>query len=967
MYLKYGLLLLYIINIKARILWNDVEKLQGSSVGLYEGKKIMVSPDGSLDITNAYINNKLGLMYNLRMFNHRLDMEYTIKLTTDKLDNTVYTTHDNLSNNKIHYLDIKDKLVSDISKKYNNCLCNMFLIQDGRVLIETEEKSSFFTFLNGIPVNKDRLRLLASLFLLSEGIDLCIGTNLYGMEKNSIILTKHNNRDEKYFNIDLKMKTDVYNMTEPAIYLPYHGQYYNTVYKSIIKFYIKIKNIIIDNNRNNTINNAKVLIQSYIFEYISSKEHMKKYHIEVFRILTDHIKAVEENYSKNTKEFVMNVFNNLFCRISMDEQSIQKENMKMEIIRKVQSIISNCILIPFHENTNMPNITHYSNNNTLKTSSDLDSKIPNTPINLNKNKSDNNSLHTDVKNLDVPEMKFIPGTELTILSLLSCCFYNPAEIEYTLETINNSPKKLKQFFTKYRDLFDTNDLSVCYDWYNTFNYLTNNDTSKISLNDYYYNGGLLSMLSIILDITNRSQSDKNEIIKIIKEVKNIRNIRNIRNKEYKKSIAILNAMERVVVIINNMFNSLLFNKKVKLVKSSLRIDNAKNREPDLFGKLNLVIYNDSSIERKLTIDFNFVEVTVIYDSINKVIMNNNRTTLLGISYLYRDNKTIANYARYADKLVLKTSGKYAIPYITDYFKPLVFNNSINPYQLFSCGRIQCILDKKALLKCILIHAINFRCNTLQSKYLLRIAANIIASITKFEIGIIYEFIYIIVYSGHGKRFSNNIKLDKHVYSKILSYTDELVGIYGLLIEVFPADIVANFTRRYIKNGLRNEISNLDIIIYKYNQINPGHLIGYLTDNDSKIDNILTIMNSITTKKNNKIWITHIKYKLWLIWINFAAQSKLLNTTKLCFNMLVISDFNSSDIENEDTGGFNEFNSSKCVNSYPFTSYKEIEEVLIWLNQNKSKLCPDYSTEKMKSVYTRMIKTYESIQNIYTKK
>ncbi|EIJ89490.1 hypothetical protein NEQG_00260 [Nematocida parisii ERTm3] len=954
MYLKYGLLLLYIANIKARILWDDVEELQGNSVGLYKDKRIMVSPDGSLDITKAYINNKLGLMHNLRMFNHRLDMKYIIELTTDELDNTKYT-YNELSNNSVHHLDINGSVASDISKEYNNCLCNMFLMLDGRVLIQTKEKSSFFTFLNDIPVNKDRLRLLASLFLLSEGIDLSLEINLNGVEKNSVILTKHNNRDEKYFNIDLKMKSNMDHTTETAICLPYDNEYY-AVHKSIIEFYIKIKDIIIDkHNNNNTINNARLLIQSYIFEYICSKEDMKNYHIEVFGILTDHIKAVEENQSKNTQEYVMNVFNNIFCPIPMDPTSLKNQNMKMEVIRRVQSIISGHIFIPFHENINIPNIIHHYNNNGLETELCLAGQTPNTHINLNKNESHKDFSHTDVKN-NIP-IKFIPGTELTILSLLCCCFYNPAEIEYTLETVNKPPEKLKQFFTKYKDLFDINDLSACYDWYNTINALTN-DTSKTSFSDYYYNGGLLSMLYTMIDITNGSQSDKNEIIEITKKIKSIGNRRN------QNSMSRVKTTSRIIAIIENTMNSLSFNKKVILVKPGLRIDNLKNREPDLFGELILSICNDSLNERTLTIDFTFVGVTVVYDSINRAIMNDNRNILLHISYLYRSDITIANYAKYADKLLLKTDGKYAIQYLTDYFKPLVFNNSIKPHELFSCGRIQCVSDKKALLNCILIQTMSSNCSTLQSNYLLRIATNIIASITKYEKDIIYEFICIIIYSGYGKRFSNNIKIDKQVYSKILSCTDELVGIYGLLIEVFPADIVSKLTRRYIKNGLKNEISNLDIIIYKYNQINPGYLIWYLT-NDSSIDNILTIMNAIKIKKGNKIWATHIKYKLWLIWINFAAQNKLLRITKLCFNQLLAFNPRPSDIENEDTGYLNDFNSVMCINSYPFTSYNEIEEVLAWLKMNQSELCPDYSSEEIKSAYTRMIRTYEGIKDIYT--
>ncbi|KAI5167503.1 hypothetical protein NEIRO03_2040 [Nematocida sp. AWRm78] len=601
-FIRYILLvLLYITNIKARMIWKDIEVFKRIVVGSYHDAKMAVSPHESLDPTNLYANSKVGLIYDLCAFDYEVDIKYKMQVAASESGDNNYKCSKTSDKNGTHGLDNGQTSASNLYLKFYRCLNHMFPTVDGRATIYSEEEYSFLAFLNNIPKKKDRLRLLASLFLLSMGVDISLKIEANEAHGDVLVLKTSEDSTENYFSTELKLEKRIYiakmDENEPCLL---GDKYYYTQTKNIVDFYNEIKGATLSslNYTDVTIDTDKRLIQTYIFEYISNKKDMEEYLVETFNILKEHIEAIEKKDPNDTRNHALSVFNKLFYPVHV--WLLDNNPINTDYITEINRCVSEHVFIPFHRELSIPDVlrTCYKNNESSLTGMASSSmNISNPP----KHFSPTNLEY--LSGLD----KFTIGTETSILTLLCCCFYNSIDMEYTLKKIKHSPTELKQFFIKYRDLFNTEDLSVHYNWYNLINTLIIKNPSNSSLKDKYYSGGLLSMLSIILDITNMFEVIKDELNELIKKVREEKNL----SSELTANINNL---------VNKILNFLSYNKKIEVTtESDLRIDTLENHESDIFGKLHLKICNNYNNVVNLTMNFSTTELTAKCDDIYEVM------------------------------------------------------------------------------------------------------------------------------------------------------------------------------------------------------------------------------------------------------------------------------------------------------------------------------------------------------------
>ncbi|KAI5165381.1 hypothetical protein NEIRO03_0424 [Nematocida sp. AWRm78] len=777
-FIRYILLvLLYITNIKARMIWKDVEGFKRIVVGSYNGEERIVSLNNSLHPINLYVNNKLGLMYNLGTFGYDVDVKYKMEVTDSDSGDNIYKFSKTSDKNGIHGLDDNQRLSSDIWLKVHKCLIDMFPIVDGRATIYSEdEEYSFLAFLNNIPEKKNRFKLLASLFLLSEGVDIPFKIKKNKDDEYRLVIKPSKYSTKNYFitELNLENKNCKNKIDKNKPYYSLYGKYYHTQTKDIINFYNEIKDKNLEYKSKSTnltrflkyssksanlntisaISTAKLLIQTYIFEYISNKKDMEEYLVETFNILKEHIEVIETQENLDYKEkLAFYVFNNIFC--SVDQELLDIETKNIEKLSEVHSNINQCLFIPFHRELSMPDVLrtcYKSNELSLTGMSSSSMNISNPP----KYFSPTNLEY--LSSLD----KFTIGTETSILTLLCCCLYDSHGMEYTLKKIENSPTELKLFFIKYRDLFDTEDLSVHHDWYKLINDLIIKNPSNSSLKGQYYNGGLLSMLSIILDITNGSEDTKKELNELIKKVKEEKNL-----------------SSELTADINNLINKILallsYNKKMEVTtESDLRIDTLENHESDMFGKLHIRISTTSSIERELTIDFNFDKATAEYVDMNiskydSVI----KKCLDSMSCLLKNsmqNPIAINY-KIADCILYNMNNLKSMlyeeepPRFIKHFNSILHENKeFDPYQLFSYGRIIYTSDKRRIVECVS----SIKCDKDDPNHLIgrSIIINVIGSMINFKTCAIDKVFSAIASNWEINCFNDNIIMNERVHSKL---------------------------------------------------------------------------------------------------------------------------------------------------------------------------------------------------------
>ncbi|KAI5187226.1 hypothetical protein NEIRO03_2483 [Nematocida sp. AWRm78] len=789
MYFRYCLVLLYITNIKARMIWEDIEGFKQIVVGSYKGEERIVSPHDSLHPINLYINNKLGLIYNLSTFGHQIDVKYKMEVTDSDSGDNIYKCSQAYSENDICGFVANTKPpFPNIYLKVHKCLIDMFPIVDGRATIYSEDEYSFLAFLNNIPEKKDRFKLLASLFLLSEGVDIPLKIKKNRANENALVIKPSKYSTVNYLITELKLENkNCKNKMDKDKPHSLDDKYYYTQTKDIINFYKKLKdkklecmfdphNLWIagkglpdsvgldilsihlynhlDSNIKYAISMSKLLIQMYIFEYISTKEDMEEYLIETFNILKEHVEAIEIQENLDYEEdLAFCIFNNIFCPV--DQELLDIETKRIENIMEVNKYTRKILFIPFHRELSMPDVlrTCYKSNELSLTG------IASSSMNIS-----NPPKYFSPTNLDYLSSldKLTIGTETSILTLLCCCFYNSIDMEYTLKTIENSPIKLKKFFTKYRDLFDTEDLSVHYNWYKLINDLIIKNPSNSSLKGQYYNGGLLSMLSIILDITNGSEDTKKELNELIKKVREEKNL-----------------SSELTADINNLVNKILallsYNKKMEVTtESDLRIDTLENHESDIFGKLHLKISTTSSIERELTIDFNFDKATAEYVDMNISKYDSMiKTYLNSMSYLANmcePNPTNFEhenqyYILYNVNKLKNTLYEKKKPRFIKFFNRIVRKaKTLDPSQLFSYGRIIYTSDKKQIVTSI--SSIDYIGNRNECLIGRSIIINVIGSMINFKTCAIDKVFSAIASNWNINCFNDNIIMDERVHSKL---------------------------------------------------------------------------------------------------------------------------------------------------------------------------------------------------------
>ncbi|KAI5187227.1 hypothetical protein NEIRO03_2484, partial [Nematocida sp. AWRm78] len=738
------------------------------TVGLYNGKEVTLAQSGSLHLIRLYIIAKKGLIYNLCMFSYEIDRKFKLRLESNVSGINDYKYSRTSDKSDVLIYSQVQPPISDRRMNFYSCLIDMIPIIDETPTIYAMEKDSFFTFLNNIQMRKDRLRLLASLFLLSQGIDISLGIEMNKHREDVLVLKASENATENYFVTELRLgnKNYIDKQVDKSETATSYNNYYHLQTRNIVDLYNEIKNAILlslpRQYTDVTIDMAKALIETYIFEYISNKEDMKEYLVETFNILKEHVDAIEKESCNNAKRFAISIFKNLFCHRSVD--LLEKETKVINEMKKIFNHVSKCLFIPFHRELCVPTVLHNCPKNPSSTSSDSSSMDQANPPVRHKYTSTGDPFGLD---------KFTIGTQTSILTLLCCCFYNSTDMEYTLKTVKYSPIELKLFFIKYRDLFDTEDLSVHHDWYKLINDLIIKNPSNAEIKDQYYTGGLLSMLSIILCITNGSEDTKKELNKLIKKVRE----------------AEAHTLE-LTANINNTVNKILallsYNKKMEVsIDSDLRIAGTTTKPYDVFGKLRLKIFNNSVVARILTIDLDYNEITAMYDDIQtSECESESEENDSGIRHFIKSNindissikasfsssnadisEIIEEYIQIMTNTIQITLDKNIKPCFVQYLDHAQpYDCMLNQSELFSWGKIKYTSDKKMLIESFLL--ISYNVDRLKCVFSRSIIINIIGSMINFRRCAMDNVICAVDIDWGIKCFNDNITMDRCFYSKL---------------------------------------------------------------------------------------------------------------------------------------------------------------------------------------------------------
>ncbi|EIJ93819.1 uncharacterized protein NEPG_01391 [Nematocida parisii ERTm1] len=308
-------LLVMMYTICARVELSDIKIIENTKIISKEGN-LVINPDGSLGPLRADIMRKCEYIHNKRLYAYEINTMHKL-IKTYENGETVYEYERKPVKDKA-YDDIYDpkkfKAKNDYFLRFHTHLINMFPCADGALSIIAGRLDAPTSFLKKEEVEPQSMNILAVLFLLSEQVDIPI-TIKEEKGKEKLILTSVNGKTA-YIDQSLVLYVNKKNSEEKI-------KTYHTETVKLINFmkryagdaitYIKKEGYTEPATyeqfmEGKFLSTVQFLIQSYIYEFIDTKENYIKFVNAVYTILNDQIvndnKSISKIKKSHTKEYL---------------------------------------------------------------------------------------------------------------------------------------------------------------------------------------------------------------------------------------------------------------------------------------------------------------------------------------------------------------------------------------------------------------------------------------------------------------------------------------------------------------------------------------------------------------------------------------------------------------------------------------------------------------------------------------
>ncbi|KAI5167060.1 hypothetical protein NEIRO03_1781 [Nematocida sp. AWRm78] len=486
--------LLLMHTVHARLGWSSIESIGMSS--LVKDSGLVINPDGPLHPLRGYILHKSGHMYNKRLYAPEINTEYGLKKLNKKAVNSAYSY-------KYTRTPVNDKAYTDIcgnraKNKYlirlHTQIIRMFPSADGALSIVAGRPDALTSFLIKDEVRPESMYILAAIFLLSEQVNVPIIVDLEEKGNERLVLKS---KDGKTTYVDQSLVLNTKNTRK--IEKGWNNWHTETVgLINFLKDHMQGKLAQMQKKEGyiepttyeqfmtgNFLNTPQFLVQSYIYEFIDTKDKYIEFVEAVYTLLADQI--MNKSTPKKKRNFYGKVLNICFIQKGAPSDSINHTAM----ISDLKKTVNTHKAFPFNSPAEIPEYTRvkaYSREND--------------------------------EFIDDEEKKYSNCVEAALLGLFCCLLYDPEMREYTTHHIPNKKEAaaLKVFFQKYSEPAETADYKMQQEWCRVVAGLNNKNIAyKKEKNEI--RSGWINILYVIAEVVGYSP----EVLQAIKYMENIRN------------------------------------------------------------------------------------------------------------------------------------------------------------------------------------------------------------------------------------------------------------------------------------------------------------------------------------------------------------------------------------------------------------------------------------------------------------
>ncbi|EIJ93102.1 uncharacterized protein NEPG_02058 [Nematocida parisii ERTm1] len=794
----------------------------------------MINPDGGLSPLRGFLWYTCGFMYNIRMFSCWMDVDYSVWLNNSGGRTPVYEYARNYGRDGVHRKLAQDEYEKKLVE-YHQMVINLFPSAEGYLSIHTDKEDSLYALLNKC-TDTDKYRILAGLLLLSEG--LSVPLSITRLEDSSeILVLKDLSKDAEHFRISLSGACAHGNKQEPEITRNSSGVV------DTIQFFI-------DNHNNwclqcSALFNGQMpygvfksggflctlqfLIQSYIFDYMESVESTVLFCVTVFDMLRE---CIQHSINKKFRAKALNIFNSYFIPYGMDTPGAQY----YESVGIASLVLNRLRVLPFEHKAQIFPITTFKFHN--KTVHRLE-RITEDFLNLSIKKD--NAVYTDLKTRNhLPDR--VNSVETVLLCLFCCFAYDQYKQEYTVSHIPNASKELKEFFNKYKYMFDMTTEGIHNNWNKVVADLNNPYICYARPNKNQLDLGVINTLCVITEVAGIFDEHKPRINKFIETIK--------RNNKLPAEDS-----SELQQYIKELFKALSVNKNIRIGFLWTLLNKSQINRPDLFMDM-IVHYRMNEVEESVFISIYRAQTRIDFRKAPvQPLLHSHKTSIKTETIKLNLLKPA-----YMQQLVLHYVNHVSVQYDNVYFNelnlkmsdwlnkkvPCPMNMYINP--ILVVYKIQSTRYKLLLIRDILLECLGI--NKAMCTGAINLVSNILGSIPFNNTSIRNTFFTTIIHCGADKEYYSRISISTTVYPAVEFYHHEISIIINKLLDTKTVHVFVSWLKYLLSVKPCPFLYTLDYILDSSRIVTRVLIFEFITVRCRTVKYINQIIDDIRALKVN---------------------------------------------------------------------------------------------------------------------
>ncbi|OAG32834.1 hypothetical protein NEIG_02600 [Nematocida sp. ERTm5] len=775
-------LLVMMCTVCARLELSDI-KIIGETKVIQEDD-LLIHPDGPLNPLRGYIMDRSGYMYNKRFYAPEIDTMYKLEKTGKVTDDgkPIYKYERKPVNDQA-YDDIYNpklfKAKNDYFLRFHTQLINMFPCSDGALSIIAGRPDAPTSFLLKDELKDDCVYILAALFLLSEQVSISISAEIKEKGNEKLIL-KSADGSTIYVDQSLVLYKDKENSEEKI-------KTYHTETVKLINFmkhyagdaitYIQQDGFIEPTNyeqfmEGKFLSTLQFLIQSYIYEFIDTKDKYIKFVEAVHTLLNDQINN-NTSISKKTKKSYERVLSK--CFVKEDAQS--NEINHTAIICDLKDAIDKYIIFPFMDSSQLPSYTR------VKAYNRKDGEYIN-------DESSGEFINDESR-------KYSNCVETALMSIFLCLVYDPETNRYNTDYLpnNEKTKPLKDFFRKYTEPAEVTEHEMHQDWCRVVADLKNDKILYLKEKTNELDSSLLNILYVASDIT----GNKKEVVNEIKKIEEL-----LSNKKVNDKIDIKESLTTI-------FKELSNNKNLEVECDEFTVGKRKDNKLDLFGKFKLLYtFNERKNGILVGITSGHSSISLLEDSLSIEEKNIIKEKLTEIQNTYSnvENYTACIIRQYINIELSKMEKESALRQIQESIR----NNRDNINDIFLHGMLVSVDQKASIVTYFLTMYLND--NLSKNNSLVRFTNNLIGSTPLDDLETRNDMLLYCVLNKDHKNYYPGIESCWEEITKITKYKFYTITRQILVKLSYPLDVTLECFKKLII-AVTNSDEKYDMILRSF--------------------------------------------------------------------------------------------------------------------------------------------------------